>query len=94
MNLAPAIGMADNDYEENTLKVRFMVTPTTFWLKCINLTKCTKYCSTRNLEVADKRFGLLTKNYLMGKYGGLKTAYQAIFGLYTQIFELRFCLWE
>ena len=41
------------------------VTPTTFWLKCKNLPKCTKFCSTRKLEVAAKNFSLLTKNRLM-----------------------------
>ena len=41
------------------------VTPTTFWLKCINLPKCPRFCSTRKLEGADKYFRLLTKNYLM-----------------------------
>ena len=41
------------------------VTPTTFGLKCINLPKCTKLCSTGYSEVADKSFGLLTKNYPM-----------------------------
>ena len=45
------------------------------------------------LDVADRNFGLLTKIIsCIGKYGGLKTAYQAIFGLYTQIFEFKFCL--
>ena len=43
----------------------FKVTQTTVWLKCINLPKCTKFCSTCKLEVADKIFDLLTKNYLM-----------------------------
>ena len=43
----------------------FKVTPTTFWLKYTNLPKCTKFCSTRKLEVADKKFDLSTKNYLM-----------------------------
>ena len=43
--------------------------------------KCTKFCSTDKLEVADKYFGLLTKNYLMDwQIQGLKMAYQAIFG--------------
>ena len=37
------------------------VTPTTFWLKCKNLPKCTEFCSARKLEVADKNFDLLTK---------------------------------
>ena len=37
------------------------VTPTTFWLKCENLPKCTKFCSTGKLEVAAKNFDLLTK---------------------------------
>ena len=41
------------------------VTPTTFWLKCINQSTCTKFCSTDKLEVADKYFCLSTKNYLM-----------------------------
>ena len=41
------------------------VTPITFWLKCTNLPKCTKFGSARKLEVADKNFGLLTKNCLM-----------------------------
>ena len=41
------------------------VAPTTFWLKCKNLPKCTKFCSTRKLEVAVQNFGLLTKNRLM-----------------------------
>ena len=44
----------------------FKVTPTTFWLRCINLSKCTKFCSIDNLEVADKYFGLFTKNNFMG----------------------------
>ena len=49
------------------------VTPTTFWLKCINLPKCTKFCSTRKLEIADKKFSRLTKNYLMNwQIQGLK----------------------
>ena len=49
------------------------VTPTIFWLKCKNLPKCTKCCSTRKLEVAAKNFGLLTKNRLMHwKIQGLK----------------------
>ena len=39
----------------------YKVTPTTFWLKCTNLPKCTKFCSTRKLEFAAKSFGLLTK---------------------------------
>ena len=50
-----------------------------------------RFCSTRKLEVADKNFGLLIKIIsCIGKYGGLKTAYQAIFGLYARIFELNF----
>ena len=43
----------------------FEVTPTIFWLKCKNLPKCTKFCSTHKWEVAAKNFGLLTKNCLM-----------------------------
>ena len=39
-------------------KGRVKVTPTTFWLKCINLPKCTKFCSTSKLEFTDKNFGL------------------------------------
>ena len=50
------------------------VNPTTFWLKCINLSKCAKLCFTDKLEVADR-------------CGGLKTIYQAIFGLYTENFK-------
>ena len=38
------------------------VTPIIFWLKCKNLPKCTKFFSTRKVEVAAKNFGLLTKN--------------------------------
>ena len=45
--------------------VQVKVTPTTFWLKCINLPKCTKFCSALKLEVSENNFGLLTKNYLM-----------------------------
>ena len=45
----------------NNLKV----TPTTFWLKCKNRSKCNKFCSTSNLEVVAKNFGLLTKNCLL-----------------------------
>ena len=52
------------------------VTPTTFWLKCKNLPKCTKIVLR------------------IGKYGGLKAAYQAIFVLYAWIFELKFRLWQ
>ena len=31
------------------------VTPSTFWLKCINLPKCTKFSSARKLKIADKK---------------------------------------
>ena len=41
------------------------VTPVSFWLKCINLSKCTKFCSADKLEFADKYFCPLTKNCLM-----------------------------
>ena len=41
----------------NTVKVN----PNTFGLKCKNLPKCTKFCSTCKLEIAVKNFGLLTK---------------------------------
>ena len=44
---------------------RVKVTPATFWLKCKNLPKCTKFCSTHKLEVPAKNFGLLTKNRVM-----------------------------
>ena len=60
-----------NDTETNKrvwqamFAIHFKLTPTTFWPKCINLSKCTKFCSTRKLGVADKSFGLLTKNCLM-----------------------------
>ena len=66
-----------------------------FWLKCINLSKCTQFCSTHKLELANKFFILLTKNYLMGWHiRGLKDSifYQAIFWLYTRVSELTFCL--
>ena len=43
------------------LRKQIKVTPTTFWLKCKNLPKCTKFCYTRKLEVAAKNFDLLTK---------------------------------
>ena len=45
--------------------VLIKVTPTSFWLKCKHLPKCTKFCSTSKLEVAAKNFGVLTKNCLM-----------------------------
>ena len=49
------------------------VIPNTFWLKCKNLPKCTKFCLIRKLEVAAKSFGLLTKNCFMHwKIRGLK----------------------
>ena len=49
---------------------RVKITPTTFWLKCKNLPKCTKFASARKLEVAAKNFGLLTKTVsCIGKYG-------------------------
>ena len=52
------------------------VTTTTFWLKCKNLLKCTKFCSIRKLEVAAKNFGLLTKIVsCIAKYGGLRGRY-------------------
>ena len=40
---------------------RVKVTPTTFWIKCKNLPKCTKFFSTRKLEVAAKNFGFFDK---------------------------------
>ena len=45
---------------------RVKVTPTPFWLKCINLSKCTKFCSTDKLDVADKYFCLFTKKLSHG----------------------------
>ena len=37
-------------------RILFKVTPTSFWLKCKNLPKCTIFCSARKLEVAfDKK---------------------------------------
>ena len=51
--------------KKNKLKTSFKVIPTTFWLKCINLPKYTKFYSTSKLEVADKNFGLWQKNCLM-----------------------------
>ena len=55
------------------LELDFKVTLTTFWLKCTNLSKCTKFFSTDKLEVADKYVGHFTKNYLMGwQIRGLK----------------------
>ena len=60
------------------------VTPTTSWLKCKNLPKCTKFCSTCKLEVTAENFGRFTKvASCIGKYAGLKAAYQAIFVLYA-----------
>ena len=56
----------------------FNVTPATFCLKCKNLLKCTKFCSTCKLEVAAKKF-----ISCIGKYGGLKAAYQTLFVLYA-----------
>ena len=42
------------------------VTPISLWLKCINLSKCIKLCSTDKLEVADKYFlRSFDKNYLI-----------------------------
>ena len=47
------------------------------------------------LKVATTNFGLLTKIISsIGKYEGLKAAYQAIFVLYAWMFELKFCLWQ
>ena len=60
------------------------VTPTSFWLKRIDLSK---FCSTDKLEVASKYFSLLTKKYLMdwqilrlkdGMSGNLWFVYQKI----------------
>ena len=49
----------------STSMIYIKVTSTSFWLKCKNLPKCTKFCSTRKLVVAAKNLGLLTKNCLM-----------------------------
>ena len=61
-------------YSFTEMKGTFIkVTPTTFWLKCKNLPKCTKFCFTRKLEVAAKNVGFLTKNHPMHwKIRGLK----------------------
>ena len=42
------------------------VTPTTFWLKSKNLSKCTKLCFTDKLEVADKYSRLFNKKLSHG----------------------------
>ena len=53
------------DNRDSVVLCSVKVTPTAFWLKCKNLPKCSKFCSTRKLEVAAKNFGLLTKNGLI-----------------------------
>ena len=58
-------GVEKNDSGHKNSFFRVKVTPTTFWLKCKNLPKCTKFYSIRKLEVAAKNFGVLTKNRLM-----------------------------
>ena len=52
-------------YYRKTSENKLKVIPTTFWLKRKSLLKCTKFCSTRKLEVAAKNVCLLTKNCLM-----------------------------
>ena len=56
-----------------------------FWLKCNNLPNDTKFCSTRKLVVPAKNFSFFDKKIvsLIGKYGGLKASYQAIFVMYA-----------
>ena len=83
----------DGNFELRS-RQQIKVTPTTFWLKCKNLSKCTKFCSTRKLEVAAKNFGLLTKTRLMHwQIRGLKGSISGNFcvvclNLSTQIFRL------
>ena len=73
----------DIHYQNPRLLDTIKVTSTTFWLERKNLPKCTKFCSARKLKVAAKNFGLLTKIVsCIGKYGGLKAVYQAIFLLH------------
>ena len=60
-------GMAKYRYQNITnltleMDYKLKVTPITFWPKYKNLPKCTKSCSTGNLEVAAKNFDVLTKN--------------------------------
>ena len=55
------IFLVKDDVREQTIYVQLKVTSTTFWLKCKNLPKCTKFCSTRKLDVAAKNVGLSTK---------------------------------
>ena len=69
----------------------FKVTPTTFWLKCKNLPKCTTFFPTSKMLLKTSVFWQKIVSCI-GKYGGLKAAYQTIFVLYAWIFELKFCL--
>ena len=55
-------GIGKVDSESHQVQFSFKVTPTTFWLKSKNLPKCTKFCSTRKLEVAAKNLGLDKKS--------------------------------
>ena len=50
-------------FQEGWFEIHYsQLNASAFWLKCINLPKCTKVCSIRKLEVDDKNFGLVTKN--------------------------------
>ena len=52
---------SSTDFNNYDPEIQVEVTPTTFWLKCIDLPNCTKFCSTDKLEVSDKYFGFLQK---------------------------------
>ena len=54
MPVAYVMQLASLKYSKNATFEKVLVlkvTPTTFWLKCINLSKCTKFCSIDKLEV-------------------------------------------
>ena len=77
----------------------FNVTPTSFCLKCINQSGCTKFCSTDKLETANKYFGLLTKNDLMdlqirGLKYGISRQYFACVNRCTHVIFLAVGPWK
>ena len=74
-----------------SLELSVKIIPTTFLLKCINLSKCTKLCFAGKLEASDKYFSLLIKNYFMdwqirGLKGDISSNFWVVFwNVWTQI---------
>ena len=71
------------------MPIKVEITPTTFWLKCINLPKSPNFTLHVNWKLLIKHSVFNKKMYPMNwQMRGVKPAYQAL--LYTKVYYMSF----